>query len=164
MSEPELVGPPDLTPVTPVSSPIAADDAFALFSPAARIAGRELLRVDASGDFARDLLRDAVMISLFTDRRASDDQAPSRQRRGWHGDPTLGSRIWLVYRAGRLTDRAASDLRAYAVEALAWLTADGIATAVDVTVTRLPAGLATEVQVIRPDGTRLDYRWGPLWE
>lgn len=154
---------PDGGPVTPVTAPLAADDAFALLTPFARVDGRETLRVDARGDFSRDLLRDAVMISLFTDRRANDDQAPPRQRRGWHGDPTLGSRIWLIYRAGRLTDLALSEARAYAVEALGWLVDDGIETDVDVQVTRLPHGLSVAVRVIRPDGSRLDYRWGPLW-
>jgi phage gp46-like protein len=149
--------------VVPVVTPLAADDAFALLTPFARTDGRETLRVDASGDFARDILRDAVMISLFSDRRATNDQAPPRQRRGWHGDATLGSRLWLLFRRGRVDSQALSEARGYCAEALAWLVDDGIAAKVETEVTRLPRGLSVAVSVLRPSGERLDYRWGPLW-
>lgn len=149
--------------VVPVSEALAAEDAFALLTPFARVEGRETVRVDDAGDMVRDILRDAVIISLFSDRRASDDQAPPRQRRGWHGDPTMGSRLWLLFRRGRVDTQTISEARAYCAEALAWLVADGIAQTVTSEVTRLPRGIAVAVSVVRPSGDRLDYRWGPLW-
>lgn len=149
--------------VIPVSQPVSGADAFALMLPFARIDGRETVRTDGDGDLVRDILRDAVMISLFSDRRAEDDQAPARERRGWWGDSELGSRLWLLWRRGRLDAQALSDARAYCLEALGWLVADGIAARVEAEVTRLPKGLAVAIQVVRPDGRTLDYRFGPLW-
>lgn len=149
--------------VIPVSEPVSGDAAFALLLPFGRIDGRETVRTDEDGDLVRDVLRDAVMISLFTDRRAEDSQAPARERRGWWGDVTMGSRLWLLWRRGRLDATALSDARAYCEEALAWLVTDGIAARVNVEVTRLPRGMAVAVQVERPDGRSLDYRFGPLW-
>ncbi len=72
-------------------------------------------------------LTTAVVISLFTDRRAQDsDELPGANgdRRGWWGDSyrdrPIGSRLWLLSREKTLQsvlDRAA----AYALEALQWL-------------------------------------------
>ena len=147
----------------PVSVPVSGDAAFALFTPASRIDGRETIRTTAAGDIERDVLREAVMVSLFSWRRAADEQAPSRQRQGWHGDPTMGSRLWLLFRRGRADAAAVAEARAHCVEALGWLVADGIAARVDVEVTRLERGIEVAVAVVRPTGERLDYRWGPLW-
>jgi len=124
--------------------------------------GRQILRV-VNGDFERDLLRDAVVESLFTDRRAQPEQAGTRERRGWWGDPDFGSRLWLVWRRGRLDARAVSEARAYAEQALAWLVEDQIAASVTVDVTRLDAGLSVAVSVVRPSGEAAQYRFGPLW-
>jgi phage gp46-like protein len=81
-----------------------------------------------------DGLETAVIVSLFTDRRAPDDVVvPDGQRRGWFGDafgadPTdqIGSLLWLLAREKRtaLTLQRARD---YAHEALAWLVTDGVA-------------------------------------
>lgn len=149
--------------VIPVSEPVTGDAAFALLLPFARIDGREVLSTADDGDVVRDLLRDAVMISLFSDRRAEDDQAPARERRGWWGDPLMGSRLWLLWRRGRLDTQTQSDARAYCEEALSWLVEDGIAARVEVAVTLLPRSLSVAIRVVRPDGRSLDYRFGPLW-
>ena len=82
-----------------------------------------------------DGLRTAVIISLFTDRRAeADDEIPDGgdDRRGWWADPAMGSRLWLLARAKETPDTL-TRARAYAIEALQWLIDDGVATAVDVT-------------------------------
>ncbi len=108
----------------------------------------------AGDDATRDLEGDAglltaVIISLFTDARARDDDplpdervgVPS-DRRGWWGDhvsapaaggaqarpQSLGSRLWLLWREKDL-DVVVARAQAYAEEALAWLTAEGAATA-----------------------------------
>jgi len=82
----------------------------------------------------------AVVISLFTWRQAGpDDVLPSPGLlTGWWGDAfadvpgdAIGSRLYLLGRAKLLPSTPASAV-AYAKEALAWLVADGIATAVDV--------------------------------
>ncbi|MBR0675431.1 hypothetical protein GXW77_04500 [Roseomonas alkaliterrae] len=87
-------------------------------------------------------LRTAVAVSLFTDGLARPDDAipdGTDDRRGWWGDmpregqgrDPIGSRLWLLTREKRTeqTRRRAED---YAREALAWMLADGVASAVDV--------------------------------
>ncbi len=82
-----------------------------------------------------DTLQTAVLLSLFTDRRASGDDALPRgetQRRGWVGDATLasikglqdrgiGSHLWLLYQ-GQKSEQKVMDLaQLYAAEALQWM-------------------------------------------
>lgn len=79
-------------------------------------------------------LRSAVIVSLYTDRMASADDAlpdATEDRRGWWADSVLGSRLWLLARA-KETDDVLARAREYATEALAWLLDDRVARAVDV--------------------------------
>lgn len=94
-------------------------------------------------------LRRAIVISLFTDARArEDDTLPDGatglgNRRGWWGDilppyqaPTsapwiTGSRLWLLARE-KQTAETARRARDYAAEALEWMITGGWATHVDV--------------------------------
>lgn len=99
-----------------------------------------------------------VTIALFSDRRAADDDAlpddaigpfgdgrkGGGDRRGWWADavavdglvPTpIGSRLWLLRRC-KTTPDTLMRAQAYAEEALGFLVARGLATAVSVTVTR----------------------------
>ena len=98
----------------------------------------------AGADLAQDAsLRSAVVISLFTERRAADDEAlpdpRDTDRRGWWGDLALdgdapdpiGSKLWLLLRAPATPEtRRRAEL--YCREALAWLVADGVAESVTV--------------------------------
>ena len=83
----------------------------------------------------------AVLVSLFTDRRASEDFVPPdgtgasrgatvRDRRGWWADAfepdPIGSRLWQLERARR-TPQTLLQARVYCQEALAWMRRDGIA-------------------------------------
>lgn len=126
----------------------------------------------AAGDLATDAgLRTAILVSLFTDARARADDAlpePNADRRGWWGDfdapdgDETGSRLWLLGRAKATgaTLRAAED---HATAALAWLTEDGVASAVDVVASSPAAGvLALAVILDRPNGParqRYDFVW-----
>jgi len=143
---------------------IAPDDASITTVFDAVITGREVLRVEA-GDMARDPLRDLVLISLFTWRRATaDDPVPEgASRQGWWADPTMGSRLWLLQRA-KLTTKMLGTARQYAEEALAWLVREGIASAVSVTVERHGrAGLAIAVSIARPRDPRSRVRYDLIW-
>lgn len=99
---------------------------------------------------ARCDLASAVMISLFTHRRADpDDVLPDDPRglaaplpprsngdpRGWWGDSLtgrrIGSRLWLLARE-KSRDSVRARAVAYAEEALAWLIEDGVASAIAV--------------------------------
>jgi phage gp46-like protein len=93
-----------------------------------------------------DTLQTAIIISLFTDRRAGVDDAlpPSQtERRGWVGDEYMGngfdarpdpwgSRLWLDY-MGKTNNEVLVHARFAAEEALAWLVRDGIASRVSAT-------------------------------
>lgn len=130
-----------------------------------------------AGDLvAEGSLRTAVILSLFLDRRADDDDIlpnGSDDRRGWWADTVapmtdygigggsasgdhIGSRLWLLSREKQLAgvlDRA----RHYAEEALTWLVEDGVATAVQVTATNPRQGwLVLEVTVTLSDTS--EYR------
>jgi len=79
-------------------------------------------------------LRTAVIISLFSDRRAeADDALPDGgdDRRGWWGDiypqaeaDRIGSRLWLLSREKQLP-AVLKRAETYAREALQWLVDDG---------------------------------------
>lgn len=118
-----------------------------------------------------DSLQTAVLISLFSDRRARpDDALPGNDsdRRGWWGDTwpvvpgdQIGSRLWLLSREKDLQEvqRLARD---YAREALAWLIEDGLAVAVEVG-TGIPrrGWLRLRIDIAQQDGRQstYDYEW-----
>jgi phage gp46-like protein len=88
-----------------------------------------------------DGLETAVLLSLFLDRRADeDDEIPSGDgdRRGWYGDfysdipgDQTGSRLWLLGRSPSLPE---IPLRAkgFITEALQWMKDDGVTNRIDV--------------------------------
>jgi phage gp46-like protein len=115
-------------------------------------------------------IRSAVLLSLFTDRRASPDFTPTDgtdNRRGWWGDTyepsLLGSRLWQLNRAKK-TDGTTLLLKArdYCKEALQWLVDAGAAASVDVvTAWHNPTTIAIGVTVAMPGGAaiRTQYLW-----
>ena len=138
----------------------------------------DLLAADlsiAGGSLVTDAgLESAIILSLFTDRRAEPDDvlpAEGSDRRGWWGDalPTvegdrIGSRLWQLRRA-KLTPAVLVQFREFAEEALAWLIEDGVAAAVAVDAARLGRStVAAAVIITRPDGPgrqRFDFVWEP---
>lgn len=77
----------------------------------------------------------AVIISLFTDRHArEDDKYEDNDRRGWWGDSEsseqMGSRLWLLRRE-KLTPQVRQRAEDYASEALKWLLDDRIVKAIE---------------------------------
>ncbi|PKP89692.1 MAG: hypothetical protein CVT77_17235 [Alphaproteobacteria bacterium HGW-Alphaproteobacteria-16] len=123
-------------------------------------------------------LASALVVSLFSDARARADDPlpqPGSDPRGWWGDAfnadpadRIGSRFWLLTRA-KLTEDTAVRARDILREALDWLVADGVASAVEVTTAlhrptavRPSGALAITVQIQRPDGParqRFDFLW-----
>lgn len=120
-----------------------------------------------------DRLIRAAVISLFTWRRAhDDDDLPGNQRFGWWGDSypaepndRIGSRLWLLSRAKLMPD---TPLRAkeYADEALQWMLDDGVAARIECSAERYGMdGLALLVLIYRHDNTNpTALRFGDLWE
>lgn len=113
----------------------------------------------AGSDLASDdSLRTAVLISLFSDRRAEAGELPPGEtaRRGWWGDSLtdgdrIGSRLWLLGREKRTQDvvRRAEE---YAREAVTWLVDDGAAERVAVAAEDAAGALLITVTVWLPGG------------
>lgn len=123
------------------------------------------------GDLATDTtLETAVLLSLYTDRRALDEDVlpdEGSDRRGWwcdaYSDRRHGSRLWLLSREKELDEvlRRAED---YAREALAWVIQDGIASNVDVEAIHLRRGvLQLIVGIQRSSGSVLESRYEYVW-
>lgn len=118
------------------------------------------------GDLVLDTgLGSAVLRSLLTDRRATEDELArvgSRDPRGWWGeqpgDP-WGSGLWLLARESQ-TPATLARAREYAEAALAWIVEEGAAESVTVNATYPEtATLGLEVRVTRGRATR----WPALW-
>jgi len=127
-------------------------------------------RIEAGQLVAAHDLKTAVIISLFTDRRAlDDDRLPDESAacRGWWGDAfaarLMGSRLWLLSREKELPEVIARA-REYAQEALAWLTEDGIARRMTVSAKDLGAGwLSLDIRIERPGGHLEQFRHDFAW-
>jgi len=119
-------------------------------------------------------LRDAVWMSLHSDRRAADDDAlPDTggdlvYRGGWWADTysgeKFGSRLWLLRRSA-VTSEAINQTREYAIEALQWMIDGGLAVRVDVITERRGIdGVAMAITIYRVDGRTETIRYDDLWE
>lgn len=117
-------------------------------------------------------LQTAVIISLFTDRRANDEELPAgvTSKRGWWGDSlsdidgdAIGSKLWLIQREKELNS-VAMRAEQYAREALQWLISTRIASQVDVTAELLGNGrLGLGVRIHRPSKL-VEYRFNYNWD
>lgn len=132
------------------------------------------LGIDKGDLVAESGLKTAVLISLFTDRRAdADDKLPAEasDRRGWWGDlvppaegDRIGSKLWLLSRE-KTTDAILNRAREYAREALEWLVEDGVAKSVEVAAEYIRTGfLAIGITITRPDLREIDFRFQFAWE
>lgn len=131
----------------------------------------------ADGDLVLDRgLSSLVLMSLLTDARAqpADVDPGEDDLRGWWGDAlsgrALGGRMWTLGRA-KATAENVRRARDFAREALAWLTADGIAGRVEVEATVTPgagsgATLQLDVLIVRtgarPERLAYDFLWSAM--
>jgi phage gp46-like protein len=132
------------------------------------------LSVTGSDLATDDGLKTAVVVSLFTDRRANpDDSLPdgTTDRRGWWADAypdvaddRCGSRLWLLDRAKHTRETAAAA-ETYAEEALQWMVDDGVTSSVKASAEWRSTGvLALAIEIERPDGAKTDIKFDDLWE
>jgi phage gp46-like protein len=118
-------------------------------------------------------LRTAVVISLFSDRRAPDDAvlpAGDSDLRGWWGDQfatvegdRIGSHLWLLDRSTS-ADNVALRAEEMAKAALAWLVEDHVASDVTVTVTVTKAAIILAITIERPEKDPVAFRFAHAWE
>lgn len=118
-------------------------------------------------------LRTAVIVSLFSDARArEDDVIPdgTAERRGWWADTfspiaadAFGSRQWLLGREKQIPSTLARA-KEYAEESLQWLIDDGVARAVTATayVVR-PGVLGIDIVIARANDAVARYRFDSFW-
>lgn len=132
-----------------------------------------------NGDLERELgLETAVLMSVYTDARASDDDilpdTLSEDRRGWWGDLTseidddfIGSKLWLLSRASTVEDNIALA-QFYIEECLDWMIEDGVAQEIEVFVERQDrpdksATLAFSIKIYQNDGNTYQTKYYDLW-
>ena len=133
-----------------------------------------------NGDLTNDEgLTSAVIISLFTDARASvEDRLPDIDNinlRGWWGDVVssevegdkIGSLLWLLERE-KTTDNVLISARRYCENALAWMIEDGVAATVEVNVEReknAPSDrLNIYVKIYKKDKSVVSIVFNDKWE
>lgn len=131
----------------------------------------------AGQDLARDDgLESAVLVSLFTDRRAAPEQIRGGESkadlRGWWGDfnPAVagdqtGSLLWLLRRE-KQTAETLARAREYVQQALAWMLEDKVASRITIAAeyaTTAPGTMLLAADIDRPDGSRLSYRYDYEW-
>jgi len=108
----------------------------------------------------------AVLISLFTDAAAEDDDFlpdGNANRRGWWGG-TIGSKLWLRQR-DKPTQRLLAVVKADIEDALAWLITDAISSRIDViTEYPRPGMLGAQITIHRTTGQPLSLRFSRLWD
>jgi phage gp46-like protein len=123
-------------------------------------------------------LHTAIILSLFTDRRAPADVAlpyDDDDRRGWWGDSVdvrrtdgeqeLGSFIWL-YERSRLDDEVAEQIRMEAERCLQHLKASGVAARIDVSMDydKSKQSILLLIDIYSRDGTlRYSQKYHRTW-
>jgi phage gp46-like protein len=146
------------------------------------MADAAMVMTEFGGDlvlFGFDLERDdgletAVIISLFTDRRASAEQIPPEypqdDLRGYWGDITnasasdqTGSLLWLLARE-KETPQTLSRAEQYCREALAWMIEDLVSTRIEVTASYYSRGwMLLVVDIYRPAGQAVSFQYNYEW-
>lgn len=148
--------------------------------------GTILVQQNAAGEFALclhasqpglaldDGLQSAVLVSLFSDARISEDEAQALaidDRRGWWAaglapaDGAWGSRLWALDRA-KASPETARQAEQRAQEALLWMIDDAIASRVDCAAqwVHSASGARLELRVTVRPSKHLISRYGEVWE
>lgn len=117
-----------------------------------------------------DSLKTAIIISLFTDRRITQEELPPEEKSlmgCWTDaldEDLIGSKLWLLKRQ-KITPQVVTQARQYCEEALQWLFDDGIAEQVIVTTERSGLfQLSIEIQIIRPQDSNISQKYFFIWE
>lgn len=112
-------------------------------------------------------LETAVLISLFTDARATDEDVlpdNSGDRRGWWADNELGSKLWLLGRSKNTPDLP-ERISDYCRKALQWMIDEGVAKYVNVSVTSKDRESQNfVVDIVKPSGDKITFRYGVIWD
>jgi phage gp46-like protein len=133
-------------------------------------------RQNPGGLDASAQLASAVILSLFTDKRAPEGWRPDEpDRRGWWGDKVapegealeeIGSHLWLL-KNEVATEAIAAQAQVYATEALAWMLRDQVAASVTVEAGLIEnprRGVWLDIRIAGRDGAlAYSQRFARLW-
>lgn len=132
------------------------------------------MQVDLKRDGANlqtdDGLEAAVLISIFTHRRAPVDLLPPHMtdRKGWWGNSVarvrgdeIGSLLWLLSTRA-LTDERVAEAKGWIEDSLAWMVTDGVAEEVLVETSRARDLFRFSVAIQRPSDPT--SKWQRIWE
>lgn len=114
-------------------------------------------------------LATAVIISLFSDRVAhDDDRFDGDNPRGWWADgeadeEKIGSRLWLLNRR-KQEKKTLDDALTYTKEALQWMITDQVVGAFDISCSWVKAGfLGITIIAHKPDGSTESLKFAWAW-
>ncbi len=127
-----------------------------------------------NGDLLRENgLTTAVLISLFSDRRADEDDEIDNpnDKRGWWGDlisPTpIGSKLWQ-YTRSKTTQTVIVKIKQAVEECLQWLIDDGVAVKIDVQIEKFGEignyRLGMDIKIYQSDGNIKALAFNDLWK
>jgi len=129
------------------------------------------IQIGFDGDIqTEDFFDSAIVVSLFSDRRANEAEvSESSRRRGWIGNEytpgfEMGSKLW-IFEQSRLTRTVIGELENAARAALQWLVDEGFAVSIG-EITARPfgnGGLALEVEIFRTTSI-VTRRYFELWQ
>lgn len=128
------------------------------------------LLIQPPGILTGKALQTAVIISLFTDRRANRDDPLSldESRRGWWADTyfesndKIGSRLWLLRRA-KMIQSTLVRAREYSLEGLRWMLDDNVAGRIEIETDFYNRFiLALGVNIVRPTGGQ-NFNFQYVW-
>ncbi len=126
------------------------------------------------GDIQTDrTMTTALLMSIFTDRRANDDdELPNEgDKGGWWGDlleeddTKKGSRLWLL--KGRIDQQALNQAKEYIKESIQWFVDDGIWQFFSVTTEKggeaYNQRLNFQIDAHYSNGQNVSYKFKDLW-
>lgn len=127
------------------------------------------ISIDDDGDIeTQDFFDTSILMSLFTNRRASSSEVPvSQYRQGWIGNESfdndfeIGSKIWLFEQA-RIDRDTLNGITSAAVESLQWLIDQGFAVSIEVDTVLIQNVATLQIDIFRPN-SKVDRRFYDLW-
>lgn len=121
---------------------------------------------------AQSALKRALIISLFSWRKAHDDDEVDGSRYGYWGDSfppvpgaLIGSRLWLLKRSKLVTSETLLQAEEIIREATQWFIDDGIAQRIDVQLERSGIGtIKGVVTLFLKEGGTLSVPFDDIWQ
>lgn len=130
------------------------------------------IKIDGGDLASDDGLETAVLISLFSDRRASDEEVPfNEDKRGYWGDlfnddsaDQLGSKLWLTDRS-KVSLASLVKIETYAKDSLQWMIDDGVAVSISANAEfdqNSSSSILLAIEIEKPDDQKNRFKF--FWD